>query len=130
MPQGDLTRFRWLRVDTAVAARALAPVAGLFGTGTQPDFTISPFTIEDMPTTGILFELQQPSAGSATAGAGGFTVTLWIRDPNTGRWASAAALSASYAQIFTTFDFDACEVFFQITNVGVAGLIDIGIAEQ
>ena len=121
--QAELSAFRWLTVSGAQPA----PTDGGGGM-----FTMSPRTSTGLITTGLLFMLKacDPFFTSATAGAGGFTVTPWIGDALSNRWAAGTAFSASFDQVFTTFDFDACQLYFQIGNVSVGGFIMIGICEQ
>lgn len=128
MSQADLTGFRGIRIEALDAARALPPSQA----NTDPDFTMSPFAPSEMPTTGLLLMLQSPSVGNATALAGGFSITPWIRDPVSKYWGSGATFSAAYGQLFTTFDFDAGELWFQIENVNPAGgpELYLFIAEQ
>jgi len=131
MAQADEVAFRWIRVDTSVAARGTAPVDGLGTTGTVPDVAMSPFTASKMPTTGLALMLHAPVSNTpATPNVGGFTVQVWLRDPHTGFWGSFASVTIDYRQTFVTFDIDAGELFFEVTGVAVAGTIDIGIAEQ
>ena len=130
--QADITRFTWLHADSVAASWAAAPVDGTSGNGgTDPTFTMSPFTLEKLPTTGLLLMLKtSPILPAATPGAGGFSVTAWLRDPSSLRWAAFAAVSVGFDQLFVSYDIDAGELYFQITNVAVDGALDIGLAEQ
>lgn len=138
--QSDTSAFRWERIDTTAVppldSHTFAPTDGNPDDpnvgGTPPDFIMSPRTVSEMPTTGLLLMLKVPSAGSAIANAGGFSVIVYIRDPHTYGWASMAAITIDYSQLFVTFDFDAAELYFQIdpASILVGGKIDIGIAEQ
>lgn len=126
--QADRSKFRWTRIPLA-ATRGAGPADG--PNGDQPDFTMSPTAPSKMATTGLALMLKAPTTATpATAGAGGFTITMWVRDPATLRWAAFAAVSVPYDQLFVTYDIDASDVFFQIANISVNGAIDIGIAEQ
>lgn len=127
--QADVSRFRWINFASVAASLAVAPADGATGDG--PQIVLSPFAVSKMSTTGFLFVLKRPpSAMAAVAGAGGFTVTIWVRDPATLRWASFADQSVAYNQLFKTYDVDSVEIFVQLTNVAVDGAIDIGFAEQ
>jgi hypothetical protein len=126
MGQAQLARFRNVRVLTTVVSAAPTDGSG----GTAPHLTLSPLAPSGLPTTGFIFMLKAPSAGSATAGAGGFTVTFWFLDPVSLRWGSATAVSVAYGQMFVSFDVDAIPVYMQITNVAVDGSIDLHLAEQ
>lgn len=134
--QAQLSTFRWLFVSSASVAAAPNAV-NPFPFNPSPlasaHFVMAPVTPHGLQTTGMLFMIKAPDftgGTAATAGAGGFTVTPWILDPATTIWGSGAAFSASYDQLFTTFDFDASAVFFQIGNVAVAGNLMFGICEQ
>ncbi len=122
--QADLTAGRTYRLATAT--HAAAPINGT----TEPDFVLSPQAPGLLPTTGFLFGLTAPSAGSATAGAGGFTITVWWRDPVLKRFFSWEAASIAYGECFGTPDIDAAELYVQIANVAVSGDLDVTIAEQ
>lgn len=127
--QADVSRFRWLNFASVAVSLAVSPADGV--TGDTPQIILSPFTVSKMSTTGFLIMLKAPTtAVAATAGAGGFSVTIWVRDPATLRWASFAAQSIAYDQLFKTYDVDCVEIFVQLTNVAVDGAIDIGFAEQ
>jgi hypothetical protein len=124
--QGHLTRFRAVRVSSA--AVAAAPTDGQ--AGTAPQLVLSPKSpASGLPTMGFQIMLKAPTASPATAGVGGFSVTPWVRDPISFRWASGTASSIEYSQLFQTFDVDACELYFQIENVSGAGDVDIHVAE-
>jgi len=131
LQQGDVSKFRWSKVSTAALSRLAAPVSGFAG-GTNPDFTLSPFAPSQQPTTGFLLQLQTPSVGGSTPNVGGFGVTPWLRDPATGFWSSWATQTMDFGQLFTTFDVDAAQLFFQFdgATVNAAGGVYIGIAEQ
>jgi len=128
--QAELTTFRWLQLAVPIAAPTLTGFA--FQTTTFGHFVLAPVSPAGLVTTGMLFMIKSPpaSVGPATAGAGGFTVTPWLYDPGTGMPAAGAAFSASYDQMFTTFDFDAIPIYFQIGNVATPGNVFVGIAEQ
>ena len=125
--QGDLSTFRMF----AIVTPTVNPTDGsIDNDGTPPLLTMSPVSGSGMLTTGLLFMLKSPPSSNAVAGAGGFTVTPWIRDPVTQKWASGASFSADYDQMFSTFDFDACDLYFTFANVAADGIIFIGISEQ
>lgn len=129
MSQADVVKFRAARLDTTAAEVVSGPTDG--AAGTAPHFQMSPIAPSGMPTMGFTFMLKAPSAGSATAGAGGFLVTIWFRDPNTYRWGSSVSVSVSYGQLWICNDVDAMDgLVFQIGNVAVAGLVDVHFAEQ
>lgn len=122
--QADVSRGRVLRLSTA--AVTAAPTDGT----TDPAMVMSSRTPTGLETTGLWIGLKAPTAGSATAGAGGFTVTVYVRNPTTGAWFSCSSTSMAYGQAFVTFDFNASELYFQITNVAVAGNVDVHVWEQ
>jgi hypothetical protein len=124
--QADLSRWRWTQVTTNVGNRNAAPFDGVIGT--SPDFQMSPYTISKLSTTGLALMLG--AAGTAVAGAGGFSVTVWVRDPVTFTWAAFATVSIDRRQLFVSYDIDADEIWFQIGNVAADGTLNIGIAEQ
>lgn len=125
--QADRSKFRWSRIGTGSITRQSAP-----GVGLEPDFTMTPFTVSKMATTGLLLQLQQPAVDPATPVAGGFEITVWVRDPATLRWASFDTLTIDYKQLFVTYDIDASDLWFQVQGIDVGGDgdIDFGIAEQ
>lgn len=127
--QADRTKFRWTRLPST-NPRSIAPADG--PNGDLPDFTMTPFAPSKMATTGLALMLKAGTTApvAATPGAGGFSITMWVRDPATLRWAAFAAVSVPYDALFVTYDIDASDIWFQIGNVAVAGAIDIGIAEQ
>jgi hypothetical protein len=122
--QADLTAGRTARIATST--HGSAPTDGT----TEPDIMLSPVAPGGLPTTGFLIGLKAPSSGSATAGAGGFTVTVYCRDPVTKRYFSFLSQSISYGELWGTADIDAAELYFTFGNVSVAGNIDVMIAEQ
>jgi hypothetical protein len=127
MSQADAVKFRANRLSTADTVVTNGPTDGV----SAPHFQMSPVAPSGMPTLGFTFMLKAPSAGSATAGAGGFNVTVWFRDPNTQRWGSSITAAVSYNQLWICSDVDAMEgVVFQLGNVSVAGLVDVHFAEQ
>jgi hypothetical protein len=127
--QADVVKFRAVRVNSADAAVSAGPTDG--AGVTAPHFQMSPVAPSGMPTMGFIFMLKSPSASPATAGAGGFTVVIWFRDPNSQRWGSSVSVSVAYGQTWICNDVDAMDgLVFQITNIGVAGDIDIHFAEQ
>jgi hypothetical protein len=131
--QAELTTFRWLLLTVPnTDPSALTPQ--VFSTGYAPaHFTLAPVTPTGLATTGLLFMLKSPgfSGGSpATAGAGGFNVTPWIIDPGTKMVGSGATFPANYDELYSTFDFDASLIYFQIGNVSVGGSVFVGICEQ
>lgn len=124
--QAEVAGFRVVRL--ASASVGSAPTDG--AAGTVPQLTMSPIARGGMPCTGLAVMLKAPSSGSATAGAGGFTVTPYMRDPVSYRWGSMESFSAAYGQLFTSFAFNPGELYFQIANVSGAGDIDLHYAEQ
>jgi hypothetical protein len=125
--QADLVKFRAARLNTATADVGAGPTDNV----TPAQFQMSPIAPSGMPTMGFVFMLKAPSAGSATAGGGGFSVTVWFRDPNTQRWGSSVTVSVAYGQMWICNDVDAMDaVNFQIANVSVNGLVDVHFAEQ
>jgi len=118
-----------IRITTA--GHAAAPTDG--SAGTAPDYVSSPATPDGEPTDAIMVALKSPTAPAATTPAtalsGGFTVTVWMRNPVTRQWGSTAAFSAAYDQWFVTGDIRGGELYFQIANVNAAGSIDINILE-
>lgn len=139
--QADSTRFRWTRIDTTGAGGAdphtAAPSNGddlvTPGGGTPPDIVMSPKTISGLPTTGLLLVWQGTEAGVITPIVAGLNITVYIRDPATWRWSSCAQITAmQLGALYTTFDFDACELYFVIdpASIAVGGKLDVGIAEQ
>lgn len=127
MSQADSIRFRGVRVATTDTAVSAGPTDGV----TVPHFQMSPTAPLGMPTQGFIFMLKAPILSPATAGAGGFTVVIWFRDPNSQRWGSAVSVSISFGQMWVCSDVDAMDgVIFQITNVAANGDIDIHFAEQ
>lgn len=131
MSQADVVKMRAARLDTTAAEVVAGPTDGLPPAGTTPHFQMSPVAPSGMPTMGFVFMLKAPSAGSATAGGGGFTVVIWFRDPNTLRWGSSTSVSVAYSQMWICNDVDAMDgVVFQITNIAVNGLVDVHFAEQ
>lgn len=128
--QADVSKFRWSRIDVSGISRQSAPGQGLNPGATEPDFVLGPFTVSKMATTGFLLQLSEPTTTPAVAGAGGFTVTVWLRDPATGNWSAFDDISIDYQELFVTYDIDAAEIWFQVENVSSGSLIDFGIAEQ
>lgn len=125
-PQADLTSFRWTRIDNNGLTRISVP-----SPDQAADFVLGPFAPSKMATTGFLIQIQQPTVGGGIPPAGGYTITVWLKDSATKKWASFASLTIDFAQLFVTYDVDACELWFQFTgSVGTAGLVDFGIAEQ
>ncbi len=110
----------------ATSTHGSAPTAGV----TEPDFVLSPIGPGGLPTIGFLFGLTAPASGGATAGGGGFTVTIWWRDPVLKNWFSWSSVSVSYGQSFGTSDIDSAELYIQLGNVSVAGNVYCTIAEQ
>lgn len=123
--QADETAFRMLRVNTATDHTA-APTDGAPGTGTDPDFILSPSAPGGVATGGFATFL----AAAATAGAGGFSVTVWVRDPVSYRWSAFQAVSMNTRELFMTWDVPASELYFQIGNISVNGTVDIHVAEM
>ncbi len=64
--------------------------------------------------------------------AGGFSVIFWIRNPVTHSWASAAPVLIDFRQQFGSFEFDACDLYFQIdaATVTTPGAIIVEVMEQ
>jgi hypothetical protein len=126
--QADLTSGRIVLVDTA--GHAAAPTDGL--AGTAPDFVMSPESPAGLRTTGLLLILKSPAVGGAIAGGTGFSVTPWLRNPISGVWGSGTAFTVAYNQAFVTYDFDAAELYFQISAASVAtpGNLYFNLCEQ
>lgn len=122
--QADLSAGITYRLATS--SHSAAPTDGT----TEPDFVLSPQAPGLLPTTGFLFGLKAPSSGSATAGSGGFEITLWWRNPVLKQWFSWEAADVSYNELWGTADIDAAEMYVQIGNVSIAGDVDVTIAEQ
>lgn len=119
-------------VRITTAAHAAAPTDG--SAGTAPDYVSSALTPDGQPVASVAVLLKSPTAPAAvtaaTALAGGFTVTVWMRNPITRQWGATASFSAAYDQWFTTGDFRGGELFFQIANVNVAGSLDVNVLEM
>lgn len=122
--QADLSAGRTYRLST------LTHVATPTNGTTEPDFVLSPQAPGMLPTTGFLIGFTAPSAGSAVAAAGGFTVTIYRRDPVLKRFFSWGSVSIAYGEDWGTADVDACEFYLKIGNVSSDGLIDVTITEQ
>lgn len=128
LSQADQTRFRWVRISTASITRQSAP-----GVGLLPDIIMTPYTVSKMATTGLLLQLQAPASSTpAVPVAGGFTITVWLLDPVTGRWSAFDDIVIDYKELFVSFDIDASQLWFQVTGIALGGDgdIDFGIAEQ
>ena len=124
--QAELSGSRTIRIGTA--SHASAPTDGALGT--VPDMTLSTMS-PGGPTLGFLLQLRAPSSGAAVAGGGGFTVTVWVRDPVLRQWGSfEATTGVDFGELYTTADIDASELYFQIANVGTPGDVDVKISEQ
>jgi hypothetical protein len=124
--QSNLTRLKIFRIATAT--NAAAPVDGT----TQPTITLSPLAPTGLATTGILMGLKAPTTSPATPVAAGFSVVPWIRNPMTGDWFAGDTVSMPYGAAFSSFDFDACDLYFQFLAAGTAadGNVEIHISEQ
>jgi hypothetical protein len=85
-----------------------------------------------LPTTGFLFSMFNVAGGGATAGAGGFTITLWVWNPIAQRWFSFAAKTlVNYDELYETYDIDGgALIFVQVANVAVAGEFTFCFCEQ
>lgn len=125
--QAELLAARPIRLATTTVSAA--PTDGT----TDPHVVLSPVAPSGLRTTGFFFGLKAPTASGVTAAvaaAGDFTVTVWIRDPVTKFWFSARARTGvAYGQAYMTFDLDACEIYFQIGNIGTNGSVDIHVSE-
>lgn len=127
--QAQVVAARVLRVSSATVASA--PTDGTPTTdGTEPHITLSPWAATGINTTGFTFGMKAPSAGSAVADTGGFSVTPWVRNPVTKRWFSGKTVSIGYGEAWVCWGVDAVELYFQIANVLTPGNIDLEIAEQ
>ena len=122
----DISAFRWMAFLTT--DRLSAPTDGIGGS--VPDFTLSPVAVSGMPTTGMLLMLKLPTGSAAAPDAGGYDVKLWMRDPVSYLWAAADTVAIGYGELFTTFDFDAGDIYFQVGAVDVDGNVFLGVAEQ
>lgn len=102
------------------------------GDDTAPDITLSPVARTGQKTTGFRFVFKAPSGvgNAAVAGAGGFSVTVWARDPVFGVWGSFVSVSAAYGALQVTGDVNASELYFEIGNVTTDGFIHVLVAEQ
>lgn len=118
------------RIGTAAAATA--PTNGV----TEPHYTLSNRTPWGAYTTGFLWSLHLPTAGpnaAATPGAGGFSVTVWVRNPVTRRWTNYSEITGvDEREAVVTYDTGPTELFFQIAAGSVAGNgdLDVEILEQ
>lgn len=124
--QAELNRGVPLRLGTA--AIAADPVDGT----TVPHMIMSPLTVTGLQTTGLFLGLKAPTVNPATAVAAGFAVVVWIQNPLTGAWFACSSASIPYGQPWGTFDFNASNLYFQVTaaSVAVAGDIDFHAWEQ
>lgn len=126
--QSQLVSGRVVRLSTANIGSAPTDDS------TEPHVTLSPYAGPQIPTTGFLFGMKAPTAPTgvtaAVAGAGGFTVTLWVRNPATKAWFSARNVSIAYGEAWVCWGVDAAELFFQVGNVSTPGQIDFHVAEQ
>lgn len=122
--QSELSAGRTVRLATST--HGSDPTDGT----TEPDIVLGPVAPGGFPTMGFLLGLKAPSSGSATANSGGFSVTIWWRNPVLKQWFSFEAVSIEYGQLFGTSDIDASELYFVFGNVSVAGNIDVTVAEQ
>jgi hypothetical protein len=122
--QALLSRGTIVRLDTGVIAAA--PVDGV----TLPHYTMSPTTSTGQRTTGLALGIKAPTVGAAVSAA--FTVVLWIQNPVTRAWFSAAAEDIAYDEAFGSFDFNAAALYFQVdvASVTTPGLIDLHLWEQ
>jgi hypothetical protein len=122
--QALLSRGTIVRLDTGVIAAA--PVDGV----TQPHYTMSPTTPTGQKTTGLALGIKAPTVGAAASTA--FNVILWIQNPVTRAWFSAAAESIGFNEAFGSFDFNAASLYFQIdvASVTTPGLVDLHLWEQ
>lgn len=139
MGQGDCTKFRarFLSISTPGftpsptdndRAVFLAPQDGSdlfpiseFVIGTAPHFQMSPISTSGMPTSGFLFYLspRNPDGPEFVEPLpGGFTVTVWVRDPSTYMWsAMAEATGVIYKELWVCTDVNAVDgVYFQFGN--------------
>jgi hypothetical protein len=150
MGQGDVTKFRAVLLDAGFASGTASTIANqppLNGNdavggqegqpGTLPHIRMSPVTLGGNQTSGFLFYFSRLSAASAPQAVpdiGGFTVTIWVRDPNTFNWtAMAPATGLDYYQLWICTDVDAMDgLYFEITNVvfEAQALLYLHFAEQ
>ena len=134
MSQADVIKMKANRLASVDAVVVAGPTDGGPGVGSDPHFQMSPVSSSGLPTTGFIFMFKAPSGGpgsSATAGAGGFSVTAWFRDPVSYRWGASTTVSIAYNQTWICADVDAMDgVVFQIGNVAVPGSVDVHFCEQ
>jgi hypothetical protein len=124
----------FVKVTPAPAGTVTNPISGtgtVSGGGAEPTFVMSPETPTGQQTTGFLIFLKEPTTGTAAVPtAGGFTVTIWVRNPITYSWAAGAPVVMDYDQAFVTGDLDASEIYVQITGATTQGTILVHFAEQ
>jgi len=84
-----------------------------------------------LPTTGFLFAMVD-AGGGAVAGAGDFSVTLWLWSPIVQRWLSfAQKTGVAYDQLYETYDVDGgALIFVQVDNIGAPGDLSFYFCEQ
>lgn len=118
------------RIGTAAAASA--PTNGT----TAPHYTLSERTNWGSFTQGFLWAPHLPTAPAGTAatiGGGGLSVTVWVRNPVTKRWANYAEITGvDEREAVVTFDSGPTDLYFQIASGSISanGDIDIDIMEM
>lgn len=117
------------------AQHASSPADGPVGTGTDPDIVTDIYIESSQPDQRIpvgqfMYMLKAPNVGAAVAAAGGFTVTIWMRNRERRQWGQTTSFSAAYATWVVTGDFNGGELFFQIGNVATPGSIELHVLEQ
>jgi hypothetical protein len=123
----------FVRVTPAplLVTNPLSGTATVSGGGAEPTFVMSPETPTGQQTTGFLIFLKEPTTGTAAVPtSGGFTVTIWVRNPITYSWAAGASVVMDYDQAFVTGDLDASEIYVQIQGATTQGTILVHFAEQ
>lgn len=97
-----------------------------------PHHVMSPLTVTGLRTTGLQIGLTQPSAGPATANAGGFGLIVWVANPTGYFWQRTTTCFLDYRFASVIFDINAFPIYLQVdpTTVAVNGNILFTILEQ
>lgn len=127
MPNAQITQInRGEPLILSTAAQAAAPTKT-----TSPTYNMAPTAPAGLQTTGFAFFLTAPTTSPAVADTGGFTVTVWVRNPATGNYgALSPATGVDYGEAFGSFDLDASDLYFQISNVLTPGNVYLEVWEQ
>jgi hypothetical protein len=121
------------KVLLATATHAAAPTDGNGSGvgGTSPDVITDVYVFPGGPfTSSIAVMVRAPASGAAVANTGGFSITVWVRDPGTNYWGTTAAFSAADKDVMGTGDFNGGELYFQVGNVATPGNLILLIKEQ